>query len=92
MPFYTDPITKMEHKFAWYAICFDKVVNLFPVIIVFEAIVQQTVLTMTGLCSIFERKADLFLSALNVARFVRTDPSIHVVNVRTGSKIKDWGG
>jgi hypothetical protein len=91
MPFYTDPLTKVDHKFAWSlpspAPSFLHGLIL-AVAIVFAAIAPQIVPTTIGPSSTFERKADPFPNALNAARCVRIDRFIRVATVQTESRTK----
>ena len=78
-----DPVTKIEHKFAWYIYPVQACINVLEVIIVSVATVQPIVRITTARYSIFVRKVDQFRNALNVVRYVKIGPFIHDVSAQT---------
>jgi hypothetical protein len=88
MPFYKDPVTNMEHKFAWYVLLTgfhhsansEKNANSLATI-AFEAIAPQIALIVIDLSSTFEKRVDQFHSVLNVEHFGKIDLFTHVANV-----------
>jgi hypothetical protein len=88
MPFYTDPVTTLEHKFAWYvylAILTSWLTAIVTTVSV--GIDQQTVRTMTVPCSTFGRKVDRFPNVICVAHSAKTVLCTLVAIVLLGCRI-----
>lgn len=93
MPFYTDPLTKVEYKFAWYHFHLKTVISLTSIVIIaFAVTVQQTVRILIGRCFTFEKKADRSHNVINVVHCGKIDLFIRDVSVLIEYRIADKEG